>query len=231
MYCVNCGVKLADTEKQCPLCGVRVYHPDIKQPEAAPLYPKERYPEEKSRFWLKHIITAAAYLLLLSTVMVIDLQFSGRVTWSGYVVGGLILSYILIVLPAWFQKPHPIIFVPCDFAAAAVYLLYIDLYTGGGWFLSFAFPVVGGMALIATAVTVLLCYLKKAGFFIIGGASLLFGGLMLLTEYLMQETFVMVHFIGWSYYPVLVFGLLGLTLIVLGIFRPAREALERKFFI
>ena len=29
MYCVNCGVKLAPTESVCPLCGTRVYHPDL----------------------------------------------------------------------------------------------------------------------------------------------------------------------------------------------------------
>mgnify|MGYP001071229356 CR=1 FL=1 len=27
MYCVNCGVELADSETVCPLCGTRVFHP------------------------------------------------------------------------------------------------------------------------------------------------------------------------------------------------------------
>ena len=43
MYCVKCGVQLADTEKSCPLCGTRVYHPDLVQAEATPL---DRLPEE-----------------------------------------------------------------------------------------------------------------------------------------------------------------------------------------
>lgn len=231
MYCINCGVKLADTEKKCPLCGITVYHPELKQPEAKPLYPKDRYPKKSGAFLLGHIITAACYLLLLSSVLVINLQFSYAVTWSGYVIGALLVSYVWFVLPRWFDPVNPVIFTPCYFAAAILYLLYIDLYTGGGWFLSFAFPVAGGIGLIVTAVVVLRRYLKKAALFIFGGASLLFGGLTMLAEYLMQETFLMIRFIGWSYYPVLVFGLLGITLIVVGIFRPAREALERKFFI
>ena len=37
MYCIQCGVKLADTEKQCPLCGTVVFHPDLPRPEAEPL--------------------------------------------------------------------------------------------------------------------------------------------------------------------------------------------------
>ena len=40
MYCVKCGVELADGEKQCPLCGTRVYHPDIQTNEAFPPYPR-----------------------------------------------------------------------------------------------------------------------------------------------------------------------------------------------
>ena len=29
MYCVKCGVELADSQRVCPLCGTRVFHPDI----------------------------------------------------------------------------------------------------------------------------------------------------------------------------------------------------------
>ena len=47
MYCVNCGVQLADTEKSCPLCGTVCYHPDISRPAAVPLYPNHRNPELK----------------------------------------------------------------------------------------------------------------------------------------------------------------------------------------
>ena len=36
MYCIKCGVELADSEKVCPLCGTRVYHPDIEIKTAEP---------------------------------------------------------------------------------------------------------------------------------------------------------------------------------------------------
>ena len=32
MYCVKCGVELADSQRVCPLCGTRVFHPDIPRP-------------------------------------------------------------------------------------------------------------------------------------------------------------------------------------------------------
>ena len=43
MYCIKCGVELADSEKKCPLCGTVVYHPDIKQGEAKTPYPPYEY--------------------------------------------------------------------------------------------------------------------------------------------------------------------------------------------
>ena len=51
--------------------------------------------------------------------------------WSGFASGGILLLYVLTVLPLWFKRPNPVIFVPVDFAAIILYLLYIDLATGG----------------------------------------------------------------------------------------------------
>ena len=231
MYCVNCGVKLSDSEKECPLCHTRVFHPDIEQPAAEGMYPDKKYPQDGISSRLPLIIITVTLLLPLLIVLWYDLQHHGTVTWSGYVIGAIIMGYIIAVLPAWFKNPNPVIFVPCDFAAAGLYLLYISLMTGGGWFLSFAFPVVGGTGLIVTAVTVLLRYCRRGALYIIGGASCALGVFMLLVEFLMTFTFRGVYFIGWSLYPLITLVLLGGMLIFLAICRPAREIMERKFFI
>ncbi len=231
MYCVNCGVKLKDTEKECPLCGVGVYHPEIAQKEAEPLYPATPAPQTQRSFWGTPIITTAVFLLAALTVLCCDWQINRRITWSGMVAGALVLAYVLFVLPRWFKEPNPVIFVPCSFAAAGLYLLYLNLATGGSWFLSFAFPVTGAIGAIVTAVTVLLHYLQRGKLYIFGGASLALAGVMLLTEFLINITFNEPRFIGWSIYPLMALGLLGGLLIFLAICRPAREVMERKFFI
>ena len=46
MYCVNCGVRLEDTEKKCPLCGTVPYHPEIQRKPEESLYPPDRYPKD-----------------------------------------------------------------------------------------------------------------------------------------------------------------------------------------
>ena len=229
MFCINCGVKLADTEKKCPLCGTVVYHPDLKQGDAPPLYPphKRPRPQKGSRAFNGAILIL--YLIPLLVSLLSDLQFDNNINWFGYVAGGLVLGYICFALPLWFRKPNPVIFVSCDFAAATLYLLYICLSTGGHWFLPFAFPVTGAACLIITAVITLLRYLKRGRLYILGGFFIASGGFLLLVEFLMTITFPY-HFIGWSIYPLMVLALFGGTLIYLAINKNAREMMERKLF-
>ena len=151
MYCIQCGVKLADTEKQCPLCGTVVFHPDLPRPEAEPLYPPSRQPTQVSRKGLMVIITTL-FLLPILICLLCNLQFSDAITWSGFVTGAPLVAYVTFVLPYWFHKPNPVIFVPCALAAVVLYVLYIDIATQGGWFLSLAFPVMGYIAAVVVAV-------------------------------------------------------------------------------
>ena len=155
MYCINCGVKLADSEKRCPLCGTVPYHPDIVRQEGQALYPQDRYPQV--RVGNKTVLGAVTILMLIPIfiTLICDLGIHGRVTWSGFAVGGILLCYIGAVLPQWFRNPNPAIFVPCAFLAVGLYVLYIDLALRGGWFLSFAFPVVGFLGILVNAVVVL----------------------------------------------------------------------------
>ena len=120
---------------------------------------------------------------------------------------------------------------PCDFAAIALYLLYIDLVTDGGWFLGLALPLVGGLGLIVTTVVVLIRSLRRGALFIFGGASLALGGFMPLIEFLIEATFQLPKFYGWSIYPLIVLALLGGVLLFLGANTTARETMERKLFI
>ena len=230
MYCVNCGVKLADTEKVCPLCGVTAYHPELTRSEGEPLYP-ERLPAPQVKPQVAQVVYTVLLLLPALVCWLCDQQISGMVTWSGYVIGALGLLYVALVLPAWFRKPNPVIFVPCAFVAVGLYLLYISIATGGGWFLSFAFPITGGVALIVTAVVTLLKYVRRGQLYIFGGAIIALGGMTVLAEFLSVITFGLDRFFGWSFYPLVVAALLGGLLIFLAICRPARETMERKIFL
>jgi hypothetical protein len=107
MYCVNCGVKLADSEEQCPLCGTRVFHPDFDHPDGPPTYPKGKLPATAPRSFLWQSILTVLYLIPILVVPLCDLQLNSRVTWSGFVTGALLLSYIVVVLPCGSARQIP----------------------------------------------------------------------------------------------------------------------------
>ena len=231
MYCASCGVKLSDSEKKCPLCGLPAYHPEIRRSESESNYPAHLYPEQEVSPWGIKVLVLTVFLLPLITVILCDIPIHGKVTWSGYVIGALILLYTATVLPFWFRKPNPVIFVPIAFAVACLYLLYINYAVDGDWFLSFAFPVTGFFALIITAIVTLVRYIRRGRLYIFGGAIMAIGMFIPVMELLLVITFDSVRYYYWSFYPMGVLVLFGGFLIFLGICRPAREMMERKFFL
>lgn len=229
MYCVQCGVKLADTEQKCPLCQTVVYHPDILRAAAQPLYPVAKMPQKGSG--AKALSGAVLFLFMLPLLIGLfsDLNANGQLDWFGYMAGGVVLGYVILALPLWFRRPNPVIFVPCDFAAVLMYVLYIALATDGAWFLPFALPVISGLAVIVTALVILTRYVKRGRLYMFGGAGIALGGWLLLMEYLMTATFDL-RFIGWSLYPLAVLFIGGCLLIYLAIHPVAREVVARKLF-
>ena len=231
MYCVNCGVKLADTEKKCPLCETVVYHPEICQEPAQPLYPTGCFPAQRPRSLAGPIVLTTAFLLPLLITLLCDLRINRAVTWSGYVMGALAVGYMMLVTPLWFRKPNPVLLIVCDFAAVGLYLAYINHAVDGSWFWGFGFPLVSAVGLIVTAVVILLRRCPQKGLFVFGGASVVLGLFMPLMEYLINLTFKHPAFAAWSFYPLVALMLLGTMLIFLGANSAARQALERKFFL
>ena len=207
MYCVKCGVELADSEKKCPLCGTPVFHPDIPRNLSDPPFPPDRRirPEDVNRSGILFVLTVAALLPALLCLLC-DWRINGTLVWSGYAAGAIGLLYIVILLPMWFRHPNPVIFVPVDFVAVGLYLLYINFATGGHWFLSFAFPVTGAIGLLVSAAVALTYYLRGGYLYIYGGMLILGGGLAVLIEFLINLTFQIHETLFWSFYPMVEIG-------------------------
>ena len=232
MYCVNCGIKLAEGQKYCPVCNTRAYHPDIPQSDAHPTYPnKEFQSEEYNRRGLLFVITILWFIPFVLPV-IFELAWHATVTWSGLVAGGVLLGYIVLILPFWFKNAPPIIFMGSDFAAILLYLLYIDLEQGGGhWFLSFAFPVTGVLGLICCAVVALCGYIRRGYLYIFGGATIALGAWTGLIEFLIWVTFGIVSPVFWSACSFTTLFVIGMLLIVIAIVKPLKESLRKKFFL
>ncbi|MBQ1212334.1 MAG: hypothetical protein IIX69_02835 [Clostridia bacterium] len=232
MYCANCGVKLADGQKLCPVCNTRAYHPDLPRSDASPSYPnKEFQSEEYNRRGLLFVISIL-WFIPFALPVIFELSWHATVTWSGLVAGGVLLAYILVVLPLWFKHAPPIIFVASDFAAILLYLLYIDIQNHGGrWFLRFAFPVTGVFALICCAVVTLCFYIRRGYLYIFGGASIALGAWTVLIEFLIWVAFGVVSPVFWSACSFASLFVIGMLLIVIAMVKPLKESLKKKFFL
>lgn len=230
MFCIRCGIELADGQTICPVCHTRVYHPDIPVGNTRPTYPKDTFTEEVSPRGLLFVLTVfAALCVILPPIS--ELIFDGGVTWSGYMAGGVTLAYILFLLPAWFRQPSPVIFVSVDVVVIELYLLYIALATSGRWFLSFAFPVVGILGLIAVNFVTLMHYLRRGRLYIWGGTLIALGLWTALLEFFLWLTFDLNRVLSWSLCTLVPLCVLGLMLIIIALVRPLRESLERRFFV
>ena len=233
-YCIKCGVELKDTEKSCPLCETIVFHPDIKRAESKPLYPSfEAFPEPPiNRSGTLFILTTLCVVAIVVTLLS-NFSIDGSLTWSHYIWSAIVMLYIIVVLPIWFHKPHPIIFVSADYIALTLYLWFICYLTNGTWFLTFVLPVVGLNALVVNTMIVLIRYVRRGFFYIIGGALIVSGFFALLTELLINYTFQIrgTFQLIWSIYPFAALFITGMALIVIAINRPLRESLQKKFFV
>jgi len=228
MYCVKCGVELSDSEKKCPLCHTPVYLPNYEPKEERP-YPRFEKPEAVNPRGIYFVISFVSIIAAIIS-FVCDFNLGGGVTWSGYVIGAIALFYVLFILPGWFKKYNPAIFIPISFLCIGLYLAYINYAVDGGWFLTFALPVTGGVTIIISAITTLCYYLKRGYLYIFGGAFIAAGTFCPVIETLSIITFGAPP-LFWSLYPLIALFLIGIMLIIISIVKPFRESLCRIFAI
>ena len=229
MYCVKCGVKLQEQVSECPLCGTPVWNPDGTNEENVSSY-SDRMPQRKKRSRKPALIlvsTVCAFVVVVESL--ICLLVYGGLNWSGYVTGGVIMVYILVVLPFWFEHPKAEFFIPFDHVAAAVLTFYICRKTGGHWALTFALPILAGSCIVILVSYCLFKYVRRRRLLILAGNCFFLGGYMILVEFLVSITFGTTMF-TWCWFPFAGLAAVGVLFLLFGIIRPLREALEKYFF-
>ena len=99
-YCVNCGVKLKQSEKVCPLCNTKVINPNNLKDKFTPAYSQvvEKHKGINKKY-LCELITVVLICTAIITVLC-DWIFTGNITWSIYVIVSILfldskLSFIL----------------------------------------------------------------------------------------------------------------------------------------
>ena len=158
-YCVNCGVELEQSCKECPLCDTPVINPReyMKQPEKPAFSELIKIPKSTHKRFLVFVISMV--LLIPNIVLaVLDIAFWNSGV-SAYIFGATVTLWVWTLFPMLWKKPLPLIFLQIDAIALIAYLNLFRLADNSSrWFESVAMPIV--IALWAVAAIFILWYRK-----------------------------------------------------------------------
>ncbi|MEA5051148.1 MAG: zinc ribbon domain-containing protein [Oscillospiraceae bacterium] len=173
-YCVNCGVELADSEKECPLCGTEVVNPRAKwkDDERRP-YPT-RIDAVVRKVNRKFVVLLICALMLIPIVIPVltDMLFNRGITWSAYVVGADVCLFFLCVFPFLYEVPRPYLYLAIDTAVLVGYIALIAYNSGGGWFLPLGLPL---MLCLCATVSAFIFVIRRSRLSGLKKAAILFG--------------------------------------------------------
>lgn len=144
-YCVNCGVELEASRKNCPLCGVKVMNPmQTNDSEEIHTPFSQNLDELKTKdriFWMKFISIVLAMPII--TCVICNLIYDKQLTWSIYVIGGIFILWVLSTSPFYFKHNSYIRILCADMAGILIGLFVIEYQSpGNGWVFFVALPIV-----------------------------------------------------------------------------------------
>ena len=236
-YCVECGVKLADSEKICPLCNTVVINPNRQEDNGAERpYPSsvERQIRGLNRRELAWIVLMLLLLPVGATV-IIDLLTGNepfRLTWSIIVLGAGVLLGTWTLMPIVFPKLNPYLHIVIDFASIAAFLAVIAFQLDDWkWCTGLGIPITAATCVLVCAAAAIirakrLRPLTKAAL-LCGSVGVFILGLELIIDF--SQGFLSP--IRWSIYAIV--PLLFLALLLFYISRKPRliDELKRRLFV
>lgn len=152
-YCVNCGVELDGSLKECPLCNTMVYNPNDfgKEMKESP-FPKERGQVETVKKKDMGILLTVVLVAIGVTCGVLNLLVFGGSPWSLLVVGACLCFWVLFVPLIIYQDLSVYSTLFFDGLAVGIYLYLITFVTKSDvWFFGLAIPLVAVTVFVAEA--------------------------------------------------------------------------------
>lgn len=125
-YCVNCGVELDASAKNCPLCNTPVINPkEIKKGNVPTPFPKEKAPvEEIQRADFGWLVSMVCLATAVTCGLLNWLAFPQNL-WSLAVIGACVVLWVMLVPAVIYQKFPPYFYLLLDGAAVVLYLVMI----------------------------------------------------------------------------------------------------------
>ncbi|WP_320127893.1 RING finger protein [uncultured Sphaerochaeta sp.] len=146
-YCIQCGVKLEDGAKKCPLCHTEVVLPtSMTEQKKDPLFPEPMPAKGSSglKKTSKGVVELTLALLFISELTVFfSMWFSGNIAYSFIPLFCLFMAAVIIIIA--FSAKHTFA-IQVSFHSLAVSVLLLGL-DGSDWSLSWSLVTVGAIFL------------------------------------------------------------------------------------
>lgn len=234
-YCVHCGVELAASEPDCPLCGTQVQNPSCawQKPDEMP-YPETIDISSTARIDRRYARQLVAILMMIPafTVLLIDFLDGQQLRWSPFVIGALALIYCWVVVPLLFKFSRPYAYVLIDVLSLSGYLLLIAAMTDGlYWFLSLVLPLLILVGLFLNAGLLAARRLGLAVLYRVALILLLTGLFLMSLETLLCLQAGQAIVFRWSFYAAIPLAAIALALVVVEKNKPLKQEILKRLFI
>lgn len=233
-YCVNCGVELEPSEKQCPLCQVVVQNPARPFDERAVRpYPRRLDPinERLNRQFIGAILSI---ILAFPAVLCLAINYSidGQLTWSLYVIGALALAWT-VVCPYYFWRRRTVnkIYLPIVAVLLGYLLLIAALQDSLGLFVPLTLPLVLIPAFLVY-VNLQLALLRLIRGFVIPAAAVISAGLLVTGIELVLKGYREIPFLpAWSLYVLIPCLALAMVFLALARRQSILDEIKRRLHL
>ena len=230
-YCVNCGVELDATAKECVLCNTPVYNPKEigKFADAKTPFPKESgQVETVKRKDMGILFSVMMLAIALACGIVNAFIFKGSL-WSLAVIGVCGLLWVLMIPALIYVKQPVYLSLLWDGAAVGIYLYMLTFLTENDkWFWGLGLPIVVLITVIAEVFTLCVRKLPKSFLtvmlYTLSGVALLCLGLEILIDLYINDAVSLF----WSAVVVTVCVVLDIMVITVLSLRRLRDAVRRR---
>lgn len=228
-YCVNCGVKLASSEKKCPLCNTVVYNPNIKEDTYHPNY-SDKIEKIKS-INLRYIVKLSVIVLLILGIISVfcDLIITKSISWSIYVICSILYlsCHLSFIMKKGIKIPMLL-----ELVGSELFLLVITYLNDGLlWYKYLAMPFI----FILWLYVVLCIYLvkrKTKSLLRRIAICLMFSSITLIIIEILIDLYLRgVISLSWSIYAMLPISIISTLILILSFNRKLLDEIKQRVFI